>query len=327
MRRTNLPRGVIKSSPDKFMVQEIVTNGGGKPFVVPFCRKSNIRGKNHDAPVTLFELTKSGWAHESAIRLVANHLNVELSAISGHGMKDRHALTSQRLGVAGEFAPQFDHDTMWLRQVGSAPKALRRGGNAGNRFHIFVASDARKIDHELLAEVPNYFGVQRIGSKWECEIGKMLLEGDYIAAAQRLAALVMPAAKVYRNAMASTKNWKSAWLHTSMQFQFDFLVQKWQSFLWNKLLEECLTLMLPEALPMWSPEWSELYSGLWSPGVLDAEALARLRSFERSTIIKPGNMMFRREPHGWWFEFNLQPGAYATVVLGRVFDLAEPARG
>ena len=163
------PRGEIKFTPNSFTVQEIISVGQ-RQVVVPLHRETLVHGRDGSAPVTLFHLTKTGWTTEQAVREVARQMQVNERSISNYGLKDRYAHTSQRIGIKGDFHPEFDHKEIFLRQVGISQHPLRPGGNVGNRFCIEVLSAARDIDQNLFSKVPNFFGLQRVSSR---EDGKM----------------------------------------------------------------------------------------------------------------------------------------------------------
>jgi tRNA(Glu) U13 pseudouridine synthase TruD len=100
-------------------------------------------------------------------------------------------------------------------------------------------------------------------------------------------------------------------------------VLRWQSFLWNTIVHEKFGKELPERFPMWTPATREIYTHLWNPGELNPVAMARLHDFSRRTFVEPKDLFARRNLLGWQLQFDLPPGAYATVVLSSIFDLEE----
>jgi len=319
------PRGEIKFTPNSFTVQEIISVGQ-RQVVVPLHRETLVHGRDGSAPVTLFHLTKTGWTTEQAVREVARQMQVNERSISNYGLKDRYAHTSQRIGIKGDFHPEFDHKEIFLRQVGISQHPLRPGGNVGNRFCIEVLSAARDIDQNLFSKVPNFFGLQRVSSREDGEIGRLLLEGDFEGAARMLSSRYSAYRKL-RNAYTQKKEWKEAWIHPAMRFDMSFKMLKWQSWLWNQLLQQILDdPQIPERLPMWHPNHVELYRHIWSPANVNPDSLLYLQHFGRLTEVQPQNIAVEQLLIGWRVSFDLPSGAYATVTLSQAFELIERHR-
>ena len=123
----------------------------------------------------LLTIEKTGMTTAAAVRRIAAWAGVPDSAIGHAGLKDRHAVTRQRVSVwlPKKVAPDIDAlQAQDLRVLGHAwhARKLPRGALAGNRF-VLVLHDvdgAREaIDARLRAiarrGVPNHFGEQRFG--------------------------------------------------------------------------------------------------------------------------------------------------------------------
>lgn len=319
------PRGEIKFDPSSFVVQELVLTRGCQS-VVPLFKDSCLSGWNGVAPVTLFHLTKTGFSTEQAMEYIARTLQIRKGALSYYGLKDRHAVTSQHFGIEGAFQPKFRHSALHIHQVDICNHRLNIGGNAGNRFTIEVMTGAESIDTTSLDCVPNKFGVQRIASRQDGEVGRLLLEGNFSGAAK---ALHQRHSDFQRIAQihAHTKNWEGAWKSPSMEFSFNFHVLKWRSWLWNELLKnERDEEPVPDRLPMWAPEHHWLYKEIWEPKNLNEEIAARMHRFDRATFVHPQNIKVERIRIGWRVCFDLPSGAYATTALSQLFELVEQPR-
>lgn len=319
-----LPRGILKSSPDMFVVQEVV---GEPPEPVPLADETLIRGWDRHSSITIFELTKSGWSTEDALREVARQLRTSFEFVKSTGLKDKHALTSQRIAVRGMFHPSFFHRQIFLRQVGGASHLER---HKANHFNILIISDADSIDIGPARCFPNFFGPQRLGQPGSEQIGRLLFEGQYEKATE--VAMQTPNRKKLESASLLGKcSPAEALFHPAFRFALRFELEKWQSFLWNQLLGELVgrggISELPERLPMWSasPETVQLYRHLWNPGRIHSMdwALKLSSPFLRPTIVEPGNLRAESKPAGYEVNFDLPPGCYATVLLSRVFQLEE----
>jgi len=328
MADNSLPEGVLKATPESFIVQEIIKSN--PPRAVSFYDESIIRGWDGESPVTVFGLSKRGWSAEDAMKEVARQLGVSFSDISAHGLKDKYARTSQHIGVWGNFRPTFSHPDISLVQLYGQQFPLRRGDIVGNRFDIFILSTADQLDlapgNKWKEPVPNLFGIQRLGQEGSEQVGRFFLEGEPDKAVELL--LTTPGAETFLRAeQLAGGSWAEALAHHSFQFSFKFEIQKWQSYLWNKLLQEKKKSVnnLPDRLPMWNPSKtvSEMYKHLWNPPRLNPEVLKFITEQYRPTMLWPNDFYAKRKTTGWNFKFDLPPGAYATTVLAQLFKLKE----
>ena len=188
--------GAIRSVPEDFVVEEIDAfepSGAGEHL--------------------LLTVRKRGMNTMHAVRRIAAWAGVAESAVGYAGLKDRHALTTQRfsvwmpgrpapdpgtLGAAlpgadpspgeargeapGETANETPDETLEVLHAAWHARKLPRGALAGNRFTLrlrAVVGDASAIEARLRAiavhGVPNYFGEQRFGRA-----------GDNVAAAMSM---------------------------------------------------------------------------------------------------------------------------------------------
>ena len=108
----------------------------------------------------LLTIEKAGMNTAFVARLLAQWAGVDARAVGYAGLKDRHALTTQRFSV----------QLPGQARAGTGARKLPRGALAGNRFVLTlrdVSGDAAAIDARLQViatrGVPNYFGEQRFG--------------------------------------------------------------------------------------------------------------------------------------------------------------------
>lgn len=157
---------VIRSQPEDFQVFEIdgfQASGSGEHL--------------------LLTIEKRGMNTAFAASLTARWAGVSDAAIGHAGLKDRHAVTRQRLSVhlPGREAPdvslleqaaQQSGAGQYLRVLSQArhSRKLPRGALAGNRFVLLLrdVQGDRDAIHARLRQiadggVPNYFGEQRFG--------------------------------------------------------------------------------------------------------------------------------------------------------------------
>lgn len=134
-------------------------------------------------PHRYFDLTKRGDSTPFALEGLARQLGVPLRDIGYAGLKDRHAVTTQRISLPAEadWTPAADR----LTHLGLHTNKLKRGHLWGNRFEIRV----RDVHPEGLARAQaiaarletngwaNFYGVQRF-SENNVEQGRRLLAGE-----------------------------------------------------------------------------------------------------------------------------------------------------
>ncbi|MGD8708947.1 MAG: tRNA pseudouridine(13) synthase TruD [Ectothiorhodospiraceae bacterium] len=120
----------------------------------------------------LVRIRKRGCTTPDAVRVVARAAGVAPRDVGYAGLKDRHAVTEQWLSVpvGGELMPGTVLGDVELLEVERHRRKLRTGALAGNRFVITlrdVSAAPERISRRLLAialdGVPNYFGPQRFG--------------------------------------------------------------------------------------------------------------------------------------------------------------------
>ncbi|NYT05153.1 MAG: tRNA pseudouridine(13) synthase TruD [Methanomicrobiales archaeon] len=119
-------------------------------------------------------ITKRNWETQRAVREIAKQLGISHKRISWAGTKDKRAVTSQYISIAG--AAPGDIAAVRLKDIsieiaGTADTPLMLGDLAGNRFQIRIrdcdpldlATRVRAGVATAESGVPNYFGIQRFG--------------------------------------------------------------------------------------------------------------------------------------------------------------------
>ncbi|MFD0726614.1 tRNA pseudouridine(13) synthase TruD [Lysobacter brunescens] len=148
----------MRTTPEDFVVEEIdafEASGSGEHL--------------------LLTIEKRGMNTAFAAKRIAQWAGVAESAIGYAGLKDRHAVTRQRVSVwiPKKIAPDIatlQSDELKVLAHAWHSRKLPRGALAGNRFVLTlreVEGDAAAIEARLQAiaarGVPNYFGEQRFG--------------------------------------------------------------------------------------------------------------------------------------------------------------------
>ena len=163
--------GDIKTREEDFLVEEI-------PLYQPSGEGEHLY---------LF-LQKEGLAHSELLRALASHFKVKEFAIGSAGMKDRHAITRQMVSIhlpgREPSSVQPRHPAIQVLWSARHQNKLRRGHLRGNRFSIRIRNtDPLKAPSILSrlrvleqAGVPNYYGMQRFGYRYNTHrLGALLL--------------------------------------------------------------------------------------------------------------------------------------------------------
>lgn len=173
--------GVIKESPEAFVVEEI-------PAYEP-C------GSGEHLYLTI---EKRGMTTLEAIRRIARELRLQEREIGYAGLKDAVGVTRQTISVQ-----RIEAEDVAGREIGGIrvisavrhTNKIKLGHLRGNRFRIAVrgvSSAAGETVPQILSiiakrGVPNYFGYQRYGSQGNSHmIGSAMLQRDWHGAVDRL---------------------------------------------------------------------------------------------------------------------------------------------
>jgi tRNA pseudouridine13 synthase len=165
-----LLRARVRSIPEDFRVEEVDSfepTGEGEHL--------------------LLTIEKRGMNTAFAAKRIAEWAGIAEMGVGYAGLKDRHAVTRQRMSVhlpkrvAPELAALQTEDLRVLAHSWHNRK-LSRGALAGNRFELLLrdvegerSAIAARLAAIAAAGIPNYFGGQRFGR-----------EGDNVSAARRM---------------------------------------------------------------------------------------------------------------------------------------------
>jgi tRNA pseudouridine13 synthase len=177
--------GLIKASPQDFLVEEIAPDGAiyelGRPFSRP----------DEPGPYVHFILQKRNWTTASAISELSKAIGVSQRRFNSAGMKDKMSISTQLCSVSGttkERLASASIKDISINGAWTAAERVRMGHLLGNRFTMLVrdpdtgSADGRisSIRDELGGRFPNYFGEQRFGSGRRNThlVGEKLLRGE-----------------------------------------------------------------------------------------------------------------------------------------------------
>lgn len=172
-------RGVIRSSPESFFVEEI-------PKLPEF---------HEDGRFTIIRVKKSNWDTLNFVRILSRILRISQKRIEFAGTKDKKAVTIQYFSISDLKDEQvkklmnLEIKDAEIEVLGKARKPIRLGDLLGNFFKISVIEIENNDTDVTLEEIvekgiPNFFGLQRFGSIRFItqEVGKHILRGDFESA-------------------------------------------------------------------------------------------------------------------------------------------------
>ncbi|MFX1449227.1 MAG: tRNA pseudouridine(13) synthase TruD [Promethearchaeota archaeon] len=189
---TNIPGigGKIRQTLRDFIVEEISLDNK-----ISYCFKDNLNIKlNQPTRFLRLSLEKRGVETLSAIKLLADSLNISMNNIGFAGMKDKEAFTSQFISIKDadlNIVKNVNIANINLRNFHYLKSPLKIGSLFGNHFIITIRDldlSIKEIEdtlNSIIMEVRkgliNYFGVQRFGDIRPIShlVGKALLKRNY----------------------------------------------------------------------------------------------------------------------------------------------------
>lgn len=327
----------FKLSPETFHVMEVVD-------------LSEAGFNKEKGEYAVLRLWKKSIDTLKAIEIVSSKINVPRSNIHFYGMKDKNAFTISHFFIRSQLLERkhlpLVMDNIKVEMIGFIRTKPRRTYFKGNKFSVFMDIDAGSLS--LLEEIvkivsqtglPAYYGYQRFGWKrYNSHIlGKYILLGredlfaeeflrshypgeDYSCTIKRHLGVYedLVYENIYRK-MPPSRGFKE--INAKVN---NILLDAYSSFLFNILLNVLIEKRgmnsLNAKLPM--PGCiSELqyYELVLQVEKLEPRLLSYLKCFHRSGLFKPTNNVIREERGQLVYEFFLEPGMYATVVLRELF--------
>ncbi|MBI2445171.1 tRNA pseudouridine(13) synthase TruD [Candidatus Micrarchaeota archaeon] len=210
-------------SPSEFIVEEILPDG-----TVLQVDKVQDLGKPEDQALerdyfTHFILQKTDWNTMQALGALAVQMHVKPGRFDFAGTKDKNAVTVQRCS-AFAMAPSriLPAEIKDIKILGAwkSKDRIKMGHLGGNRFTITLteANCGKKVTAESLQKradamgfrMKNFFGRQRFGSLRgnTAKVGKMLLAGNFEAAAWEYVAGEGPEPENFAQARAKLREEK-----------------------------------------------------------------------------------------------------------------------
>jgi tRNA pseudouridine13 synthase len=301
----------------------------------------------------LLTLRKRGQNTGFVAKQLAQWAGVTEMAIGYAGLKDRHAVTSQRFSV--HLPKRVSPDTALLEsadlQVVAASwhnRKLQRGALAGNRFALTLRQVSG--DHDAIAArlqaiaargLPNWFGEQRFGRDGGNVAAALeMFQGRRVRKDQRSLLLSAARSALFNQVLAARVeqgSWDAAlggeaWMLDGSRSVFG--PEPWS----DELAARLARFDIHPSAPLWGA--GELRTQD-AAALLETSTLADTRSLQlRAGLEQAGLKQERRalrlRPHALthrWLEadvlqleFALPPGCYATALLYELGEVSEAAR-
>jgi len=199
--------GTIRQYPSDFIVEE-VWNDGLCDINYSFAHRvrdlifMKLRKKKE---YTHFTLIKKEWETIRALNRLRRPLRVSLNRFGIAGMKDKQAITAQRVSVWNINAQALMNlkvKDITLKNFRYADERIALGNAIGNRFTIIIRNIQNTRDEikqvllrfqrKIATEgIPNLFGSQRFGGN-NVGIGKAIKDGDLRQAVELILKRIQP---------------------------------------------------------------------------------------------------------------------------------------
>jgi tRNA pseudouridine13 synthase len=201
----------IKEKPEDFTVAEV----------------SRVTHTRDDCFV--FTLEKTGWDTIGVIKVMARNLGVSQKRFGYAGLKDRQAVTKQKVSVSGVGREQLEALEIPHVKISDIERGdrIRLGDHRGNTFDILVrestlvSENVRKIERGF----PNYFGQQRFGDVRPIthEVGRELIRQNFENAALIFLAKPFQKEKYFRirEELWETQNFEKAKKEYPLQLRYE----------------------------------------------------------------------------------------------------------
>ena len=300
----------------------------------------------------LLTIEKRGMNTAFAAKTIAQWAGVDESAMGYAGLKDRHAVTRQRFSVwlPKKIAPDIATlQSDGLRVLAHAwhGRKLPRGALAGNRFVLVLrglVGDRAAIEARLQAiaarGVPNYFGEQRFGHGSDnVRKAVAMFAGRRVRREERSLLLSAARSDLFNRVLAArveAGHWDAAlegevWMLDGSHSVFG------PEPITPELRLRLAVFDIHPTGPLWGMGSLRSIEAVQAieQAAMQGDTASRLRNGLEQAGLKQERRALRLRPAGlhWdWqaddvlaLHFTLPPGAYATVVLGELGEIADAA--
>lgn len=157
--------GRIKQRPEDFIVEEIKDGRVWKIGYSPLERISDlfVRGDGEHVHATLVKRDRNTL---DVLREIAKKLGIDVKYLGYAGLKDKRALTAQRISIPRKYFRKVRLRDAFLKNLSCEKRKIRIGSLAGNRFTVIIRGIRRReplFEFMRYEKLPNLFGEQRFG--------------------------------------------------------------------------------------------------------------------------------------------------------------------
>ncbi|MHA1688180.1 MAG: tRNA pseudouridine(13) synthase TruD [Promethearchaeota archaeon] len=185
-------KGIYKYDYKDFIVKEIPVSGEILEIREDFTE--HFFPEDDNDKYTTFNLIKVNKDTFEAMDLICNQLKISPSLIFYSGLKDKLAITVQKMSIKGNYIDQLKRiriRDLFIRNIHPTKKPVKLGSHWGNFFVITIRKipnrENLKKDIEHLFKklttygFPNYYGLQRFGTFRPNShvVGRYLIERKY----------------------------------------------------------------------------------------------------------------------------------------------------
>ena len=294
----------------------------------------------------LLTVEKTGMNTAFAAKRIAEWAGIAEMGVGYAGMKDRHAVTTQRFSVhlPKRIAPglgPLQSEDLRVRDASWHNRTLPRGALAGNRFQLLlreVQGGRGEVEARLAAiaaqGIPNYFGEQRFGRAGDnVDAARRMFSGQRVKREQRSMLLSAARSEVF-NAVLGARILDGSWAGGT------------EGEVW--MLDGTHSVFGPEAdseatRARAAAQDIHATGPMWGLGEL--RSAGRARALEEAAVAEHGDLRAGLEAAGLkqerralrtraralaheWLEegtlrlaFELDPGSYATEVLAELGEV------
>mgnify|MGYP000701640789 CR=1 FL=1 len=333
-------------SPQSFYVEEIIdfsrlgfneTNG---EYIVFKAMKRNI---------DTFEL----------LRRFSRRLNIPQGNIIYLGLKDKNSTSIQYVFVKKAIIREkvklneyfYEDKELKIKAIGYAVKKPRPDTLICNKFRVLIDEekyiDAAKTIMKKIGELglPSYYGYQRFGIKRPNThyIGKLLLSNNYVDAYREflyglylnesISSLKNRVRKhfdnklFYEHILYTRRDPFGSWKILPYNL-LRLFIEAYQSYLYNLYLSRLIDLkrwpfneeLCVPGINCINEEIAKILEiESLDPTVFENCLIYRLYGWKRRSLFKPQNIAINRLNNGFFIEFCLERGQYASIVLRELF--------
>jgi tRNA(Glu) U13 pseudouridine synthase TruD len=195
--KEQLAKGYLKLYPQDFIVEEIMPDG----TVCTITREKliDVSTTIPDSEILHATLVKCNLSTLEAIDELSHILECQKTQIGYAGIKDKDALTAQRISLKGidrEKLKTIQSTHLFLKDIAPAENTVQKGVLQGNRFSIYVRTEpdffnethikhfASNIQKTNTEGFYNFYYLQRFGEGRynNFQIGVNILKGNFEAA-------------------------------------------------------------------------------------------------------------------------------------------------